>query len=278
MAAPTSSTLHTSHGDGPLDEAGAQALREAFAKAQTTQSTLEVELRTLRATNDDNAGEIARLKSALAVYENANGDEKAAGRESRIALKAKLTASLNQSAQQAEVIQRLRTELASVNERLALQASHFRDELRRQGAGTLPTSAAARRVPVTPAKLSIAERVADVLSPAREGSEPAKPEPVAAVATPSRPDPSTNGDGTPRIAEASVAGMISTANAGDDDDTTSVDGKRRKAAAIGRHTSEAPVGEAVAATSAGDEPASKPSAQASRPRLLDRISNLAKAP
>jgi hypothetical protein len=60
-------------------------------------------------------------------------------------MRARLSALQAQAQEQTSTIQRLRAEMAAANEKLARQAAHFMDEMRRLGAGTLPASGPARR-------------------------------------------------------------------------------------------------------------------------------------
>lgn len=124
------------------------------------------ELRRLRARTEDQLGEIARLKASLAVFEADGGEEsKLSLRESKIGLKARLGALEAHNEQQKETIARLRSEIASANERLARQAAHFTSELKRLGTGTLPASGQPRRALVQP-RVTLAERVAQQRSDA----------------------------------------------------------------------------------------------------------------
>ncbi|MBS0240732.1 MAG: hypothetical protein JSS20_01055 [Proteobacteria bacterium] len=126
---------------------------------------LEKQIRALRAKNDDQAGEIARLKAAIAVFEQepAERDGKGAGRENRIAMRAKLQSLEAHSAQQGETILKLRSELAAANERMARQAQHFTSELKRLG----PSTAGRRRTTAgSGGRSSLAERVAQAKSTA----------------------------------------------------------------------------------------------------------------
>jgi hypothetical protein len=92
------------------------------------------EVAALRAKAEDQAGEIARLKAALAAFEQ--GDAKGLGfRNSKIALKARADSAEAQGERQTATINRLRAELAAAQERLARQAAHFADEMRRFGTG-----------------------------------------------------------------------------------------------------------------------------------------------
>lgn len=153
-----------------------EASREQMLAAAQRQSELERLNRTLKSRADDQAAEITRLKAALAVFEGeADGPEgRPSLKESRIALKARMQSLEAQSNQQSEMIQRLRSELAAANERLARQASHFTTELKRLGAGTLPASGQARRQ-AEPTRLSLAERVAQarVTGTPTPGAKPA---------------------------------------------------------------------------------------------------------
>jgi hypothetical protein len=94
---------------------------------------------------EDQAIEIAQLKGSLAAYksDDPNTERSISLRDSKIALKARLGSLQAQTDAQVETIRKLRAELAASNERMARQAQHFMDEMRRLGAGTLPTSAPA---------------------------------------------------------------------------------------------------------------------------------------
>jgi hypothetical protein len=132
--------------------------KAAFAGSEGA-SVRDADVRALQSKCEDQADEIVRLTASLKTYQSETTAEPNVAAESRIALKARLSATEAQGEQQTETIKRLRTELAAANERLALQASHFMDEMRRLGAGTLPTSAQQRRPVATGARRSLAERV-----------------------------------------------------------------------------------------------------------------------
>lgn len=272
------SALPKSSSDDTANVPDARKVDASAASVVTGHSVHEGDLRQLRSTNEDQAAEITRLKSALAVYELASGDEKAAGKESRISLKAKLTSVQAQSALQAETIQRLRTELAAVNERLALQANHFRDELRRLGTGTLPTSGTGRRPGIVAPRLSLAERVADRRAPrlAAAGAE-VEVARASVVKISSLREGTAPGADQPRSTAdaADHSAAISPADDGVTSKVPPIGTNGRKAAAIGRQTASAD-DEARASEGTGAKPEAE--ARANRPRLLDRISNLAKLP
>jgi len=120
------------------------------------------ELRKLKSENQDQAAEISRLKAALETYEASDKDERGV-KESKIALKARLSALKALSDEQSVTIQSLRAEVASGNERLARQAAYFMEEMRRLGGGTVPASRSSGRGNEPPApstsKRPLAERI-----------------------------------------------------------------------------------------------------------------------
>lgn len=181
---------------GPAD--GSRARIAAADAAETPKTALvavpsmaeikpemERELRALRSKNEDQSTEIARLVAELAAFkDDASADS--AIKDSKMALKARLSGAQAQVDEQSDTIRRLRAELAAANERLALQGAHYMDQMRRLGAGTLPAAGQSRK-PVLQggAKPTLTERVAQ----SRAGS--LRPVPVAEdaeveiVATPS---------------------------------------------------------------------------------------------
>jgi chromosome segregation ATPase len=143
-------------GMGPPKGATVSSVRE---------SELEQEVRALRAQLRDSQTEQAQMTAELQALRDATQREatgNAGMAESRVTLKAKLSAAQAQADQQLETIRVLRVELASANERLALQAAHFMDEIKRMGAGTVQTSAPQRRQPgqLASPRRSLAHRVA----------------------------------------------------------------------------------------------------------------------
>ncbi|MFM2422981.1 MAG: hypothetical protein RL291_1511 [Pseudomonadota bacterium] len=129
--------------DAALQPAKAIATMPSVREAQ-----LEQDVRNLKAQLQDATTDQAQMRAELQALRDSMHRETtgAAGTtESRIALKARLTAMQTQSDQQLDTIKKLRVELASANERLALQAAHFVEEMKRIGAGTHQTSAPQRR-------------------------------------------------------------------------------------------------------------------------------------
>ncbi len=141
----------------------------------------EIELRRRDQRLDDQAHEIASLQASLAAYleEAAGGSERGSSiKDSRIAMKSRLSGLQVQTDGQAETIRKLRAELAGLHEQLARQAQHFMEEMRRLGAGTLPASGSGRRVATSYDRkaISLTQRITD-----------AKPELVLGVSAASRP-------------------------------------------------------------------------------------------
>ncbi|WP_295555520.1 hypothetical protein [uncultured Hyphomicrobium sp.] len=117
------------------------ALRSARGMAEANhagQAALEAEIRSLKTANEDRAAEVAKLKAALATYEAEDADDRTL-KDSKVAMRARVSALQAQSEEQTSTIQRLRAEIAAANEKLARQGAHFMDEMRRLGAGTVQT-------------------------------------------------------------------------------------------------------------------------------------------
>lgn len=172
-------------------EAALKAARSA-ADVDAVARGAEAKIAALQARIDDQAAEIAKLKAALKAYEEGeDGDHATSLRDSRLAAKARISSLQAQVTQQLVTIQRLRAEVASGNERLARQAAHFMEEMRRLGAGRRPASPEARRSrDVTAPRRSLAERISDAkpalaakLLPSRQGEATA---PVPSRAVPER--------------------------------------------------------------------------------------------
>jgi hypothetical protein len=181
-----------------------ERLRESLADAETvlnlarTGAPLEEtgrlererELRALKARTEDQAGEIARLKATLAAFEKTE-DSGAGLKNSRLALKARAGSAEAQAERQAATISRLRAELAAAHERLAQQAAHYMDEMRRIGIGTQPASGQTRRSGRAESRRRLAERVAP--APARKADAPS--ESAAPPEAGERPSGAENGAG-----------------------------------------------------------------------------------
>jgi hypothetical protein len=192
----------------------ALASARAGASGSDPSALLERELRALKAKADDQAGEIARLKAALASFET---EERTDGsKESRSALRARLGSAQAQADHQSAMIGRLRAELAAVNERLARQAQHFMDEMRRLGAGSIPVATQPRPSSSRAERRPLAERVAHVRSTAPEPASPLKPaEPQARDTADIPPAGARNGTGPETASAASPAAAAEMPKAGD---------------------------------------------------------------
>ncbi len=156
------------------------ALRSARGMAEAGhagQAALEAEIRQLKTANEDRSAEVAKLKAALSTYEAEDADDRTV-KESKVAMRARVSALQAQADEQTTTIQRLRAEIASANEKLARQAAHFMDEMRRLGAGTLQTSGARRETTGRP-KQPLVDRI-NAPRPLRPADAP------AAVAQPRR--------------------------------------------------------------------------------------------
>jgi hypothetical protein len=211
----------------------------------------QAELRRLKSANQDQAAEIKRLQAALSSYEASDNNERGI-RDSKIALKARLSALQALSDEQSSTIQALRAEVASGNERLARQAAYFMEEMRRLGSGTVPTSAPGRRPAAEPAKRPLVERINDprVARLVRAGA---------------------GGDEAQKSNPRRVSGFLkaldgeSSAKQGD----AQMDGKAETQRAVKDAAAAPEAAKAPAATDAEGTPARKP-------RLLERITGLDK--
>jgi hypothetical protein len=172
-------------GRGAAGEETAKPAQEVLAQAETAlasvragasgpdpSAVLERELRALKTRAEDQAGEITRLKAALASFEANDGTD--GGKESRVTLRARLGSAQAQAEHQSAMIGRLRAELAAVNERLARQAAHFMDEMRRLGAGSMPVATQPRPASPRADRRPLAERVAHVRQTPPEAASPAQ--------------------------------------------------------------------------------------------------------
>jgi hypothetical protein len=142
---------------------GAPPLNAVDRQSEDPDPQTQSEIRRLKSVNQDQAAELSRLRAALTTYEAADKDDRGV-KESKIAMKARLSALTALSEEQSGTIQSLRAELAAGNEKLARQAAYFMEEMRRLGSGTMPASGPARRsASQAPegAKRPLAERIND---------------------------------------------------------------------------------------------------------------------
>lgn len=120
--------------------AAESALREAQSQTKVDErdrSSLQTEIERMEAAAIDQEAKVARLEASLKAYKAAEKGNKLLA-ESKMSLKAQVMALEAQATKNTSTIESLRAELAAANERLARQAKHFMDEMRRIGAGTIP--------------------------------------------------------------------------------------------------------------------------------------------
>lgn len=163
-------------------EIALKAAQRMAAEGNHGQQSLESEIRALKIANEDQGAELARLRAALVAYQDEEEDDRSV-RDSKIAMRAKLSSLQAQADEQSSTIQKLRAEVAAANEKLARQAAHFMDEMKRLGAGMRPASGAPSREPISidrgPARPALVDRL-QTPRPARAATVP-QPEDQARV-------------------------------------------------------------------------------------------------
>lgn len=112
------------------------ALRSSKSSAEAgkqERARFEDEIRALKAKSEDQAAEVGRLRAGLAVYQEAEREHKSLA-QSKVAMQARIATLEAQTVDQEQKIQGLKSEIAAANERTALQAAHYTEEMRRLGA------------------------------------------------------------------------------------------------------------------------------------------------
>src|SRR5690606_2664432 len=143
-------------------ESALKSIAEQSDGKEVADDTMRARLQSLENLVADQAAKIKRLEAALAVYEKGEGDGRAISlKDSKIAMKARIASLQAEADERAATIEKLRAELAAANERLALQAARFRDEVRRLRAGPAP-AAMQKDEPKAAARRSLAQRITDV--------------------------------------------------------------------------------------------------------------------
>lgn len=242
------------------DNAAVSAGEIRGASAQVGQLEHDQQIAALRARNEDQAAEIARLKAALAVFEReGEGDGKSLKRESRTALEARIQSLEAQVTRQAETVRTLRDELSLANERLARPETQMPSEKQRadRGAGGVPQ----RPRSTAAARLTLADRIAQARSSAAgavDGAAAAASDSIEPASDPTA-DQSLGGksrgsDDVPTVAETAPAGALA-ASPIDSREAALTDGPLQS----GKHREKAPAASA-----------------SSRPRLLDRLAGLSR--
>jgi chromosome segregation ATPase len=179
---PMSAPLTSAADLEPLDQDGEAGVAPAAATSSRPEdaSKADRETRALKARIEDQTGEIARLKAALTAFEQAEGTRRGL-KNSKLALRARADSAEAQSERQAATINKLRAELAATHERLARQAAHFMDEMRRVGAA--PSAAKPQRPDREGRRRNLLDRVAQV-RPALKGEADAAKQDVQAPPAP----------------------------------------------------------------------------------------------
>ena len=249
-------------------EMALRSVRGAAEAGQAGQSALELEMRALKSANQDQRTEIANLRASLGVFQSSADDDKAII-ESKIALKARLSALQAKADEQVNTIQTLRSEIAAANEKLARQAAHFVDEMRRMGAGTLPAAGPQRRTSYDVKRPSLADRI----SAPRPFAANDQPDAGHATEAPSAPfgsrEAAPAAEKAPELAIASGGFMRRL-------ETTGTDAPPPEATRQGTEngsSSQPPASAPTSATPSGGEDAA-PGQR--RPGLLERITRIEK--
>jgi hypothetical protein len=222
-------------------------------------SDRERDLRALAARAEDQAGEIARLKAALATFEQGDGD---VANDSKLALRARAGSAEAQAERQATTISRLRAELAAANERLARQASQFVDEMNRFVADA-PSSGQGHPAAARDGRRKLVDRVAQV--------RPTIPGDTARSAA-------ASADGTdrpngPKNSNGAGAGHGGTQTAAAPADTA---GEIETAGQAAAPAPQEPGPQPAIAPAAAEMPQTATIPEQRKARLLDRITGLAK--
>lgn len=266
---PTSSEIARLRQDLAEAEATLRSVRSSAEVGEAGHAALTAEVRTLKSELQDRTTEIARLTAALTAYESSDKDDQGV-KESKIALKARLSSLQAQANEQVTIIQTLRSEIAASNERLARQAAHFMEELKRLGAGTLPASGKARgAAPQTAAAASAAPVPRKPLSERiNEPRPPRSPDqaPSSSSASEKNHDPDRVSGFLKALGGGSGNGAANTSEAAAD--SGSANGHADDAAASPAETPKAP--------DAAEDRSAATKKPAGRARLLDRITGLDK--
>ena len=221
------------------------------------------QMQVLRERNDEQVAEIARLKAAIAVFEReSESDGKASIRESKTALKARVQSLEAQVTQQADTAVKLRSELALANERLARQAAHFTNELKRLGSGANVVTQSRRSG--TAVRSTLADRVAQART-STSGATSESPGTPALESPDPAAKPRSDADHLAADLSADRIGPAADGITSRGDDGAPANGETQPAS-IEEGEKSSPEREVVVA----------PAARA-RPRLLDRIAGLSRS-
>ena len=151
-------------------EAELAALKAGDTEGRSNRQTLESKVRVLEEQVRDQQAEAAKLKAAIQSFEESAAANVPTGRDNRISAKAEISALQAEVDEHRRTIQALRAEVAGNNERLARQAQHFRDEMRRLS--TSSRDAEERDNPSMSPRRSLADRIAQPRIPSPQSVAP----------------------------------------------------------------------------------------------------------
>ncbi|MDX2202679.1 MAG: hypothetical protein NW223_08010 [Hyphomicrobiaceae bacterium] len=252
-------------------ERAVEAIRAATSDEDAARLAFADEIRTLKASAEDQQAEIARLKAALDTYDRFEGDPGQV-RENKLMLKARLGSAQAHSDQQTATIGRLRAELAASHERMARQAAHFMEEIRRiSQAGQIGAAQPLRRRAGRPGEDKIAERVARVLAVPSDAAERNGGVQEMAREIKRAQAAVVTGEAQEELGLQEVADTSAAAPQGGD---AAASEAARDAAAGSGEPAAAGAAQGAAAVEMPQGPAILEERR--RPRLLDRLSGLAK--
>jgi len=127
------------------------------ADAGATAAAAAATIDRLTETVSGQAAKIRQLEAALAVFEQGDAGRALSLKDSKLAMKSRIASLQAEVETQTGAIQKLRTDLASANERLALQSAQFVDEMRKLGAAG---GSSRRQGPAVPRR-SLADRLGE---------------------------------------------------------------------------------------------------------------------
>jgi hypothetical protein len=269
-------------------ETALKSIKDVASAGHADRSKAELELRNRDQKIEEQVQQIAGLEAALRAYqEESAGDRPNSIKDSKIAMKSRISSLTAQSEAQGEAIRKLRAEVAASNERLARQAQHFMEEMRRLGAGTLPASAQVRRPASNAVRRTLTQKITEAkpeLAAASYGaswpmlvkSDATKPEPPAPAdsasnAAASRQEPSPSKHKAVVVAPVTQLTPPADPAIADASGTAEVD-----AAHVPSDAAALDVNGATQAVAANDTDAPPRPAPLQRTRLLDRINDYGK--
>lgn len=187
-------------------ETALKSLKDVASAGQDEQNKINSELRLRDQKIEDLTQQIGGLQAALRAYqEEGVGDRPNSLKDSKIAMKSRLSSLNAQTEVQHETIRKLRAEVAASNERMARQAQHFMEEMRRLGAGTLPASAQLRRPATAALRRTLTQRITDAKPQLAAGAAGAVSRPVLVKSDAPLADAAKNEPAKAELASSEVA-------------------------------------------------------------------------